>query len=149
MKRRFYEHSSILPVGSGAHGSTTPRSRTTREIAALVRRLKMAGTEDSKRLAAQLDDAMRLRKQAEMFEMLEVVCAMLARMRDSFPGPLQRAVMDGEEVPLAALDAEVTKMIEARQRTVEQPSFPHGTMYRKTTMAQSRIAVLAQKKLAR
>jgi hypothetical protein len=156
VRRRFFEHSSILPGGS-ALAPSAPRSRSTREIGRLVRRLEVAigsaptreEADALRRLLRRLEDAMALRKQAEVFEMLDVVGAFMQAMLDSFPGPLQRAVMDGEEVPLLALDAEITQMIAARQRMAPPETLPHGISYRKTTTAQSRVAMLAEARLAR
>ena len=157
-RRRFFEHSSILPAGSdGARLSPlTPRSRSIRETAVLIRRLWVAiasappeETGALRRVVRQLEDASALHAQAALFETLDDVGAMLRNMLESFARPLQRAVMDGEQVPLIALDAEVTRMLAAKARMAEPPRFEHRVAFRKTAAAQSRAAVLAEGKLAK
>ena len=156
-KRRFFEHSSILPVmvEETRLSPSTPRSRTTRAVAALGERLHAAihaaPLEERaalRRLVKALDDAAALHGQAHLFETLEEVVTMLRRVADSFPGPLQRDVMDGKEVPLAALDAEVTRMLDARASAKVPPRFDHGVGYRKTALTQSRIAARVEAHLA-
>ena len=158
MKRRFFEHSSILPCVPSASRLATeqPRARSARAINTLTERLReaiaSAPSDDVRaslrRSMRQLEDVSALHGQAALYESIAAICATLQLVQDSFPGPMQRAVMDGKEVPLAALDAEVTRMLAARARMSAPPRFDHGVAYRKTRMTQSRIAARIERALA-
>ena len=100
-------------------------------------------------MVRQLEDASKLHVQAALFETLGDVCVVLRTINDSFAGPLQRAVMDEEQVSLTALDAEITKMLAAKARIAEPPRFEHRVAFPKTAAAQSRVAVLAERTLTR
>lgn len=148
-RRRFFEHSSILPVASGGAplSPSHVRSRPSRAIATLIRRLQVAiasapphDAHVLRRTLAQLEDASQLHAQAALFETLGDVVKTLDIIGNCFPGPLQNAVMDGQEVSLAALDAEITQMMAAKKRVLEPPRFEHGIMFRKTSATQSRLA---------
>jgi hypothetical protein len=157
-RRRFFDHSSTLPTGRDRAplSPVAPRSRSTRAITGLIRRLWVAiataPLEEAlvlRRMVVRLEDAGALHAQATMFETLDDVGAMLRDVLATFPGPLQKAAMEGEDVLWIALDAEVTRMLAAKARMATPPRFEHRVAFRKTAAAQSRAAVLVERRLAK
>src|SRR5262245_58349253 len=125
---RLFEHSSMLPATRGGTplAPDAPRTRSSRATTTLIVRLRKAvayaDTEQARELRHKLralERATQVHLEAVRFEALEDVIALLKTMHATFAGPLQRAVMDGKEVPLEQLDAEITQMLAARRRLDE------------------------------
>ncbi|MBS2017061.1 MAG: hypothetical protein JST00_29515 [Deltaproteobacteria bacterium] len=160
MKRRaFFGHSSELPLGR-AGAALSPERAATRslgEIERLRRRVRAAAATSTspeearllRRLAEDLGDATFLHTQAVRYEALVLLVDALRLMNACFGGPLQSAVADGQEVPLAALDAEITATVAARKKLRELTRPLPGVMHRKTLAAASKVAARAEERLAK